>query len=451
MRHFPKAFAFAFGGGAVFGTFAPNGEVRTTKIKIKQLNYGEVLALPKEKPISPKRPNILFRTLLKLASAPDLKATNFTCEKIGMEKLHKNQPCLLLMNHSSFIDLKIVSTVFYPRPINIVMTSDGFVGKRGLMRNLGCIPTNKFVTDTALVRTMTKCLKKLKTSVLLYPEASYSFDGTATPLPRGVGKSIKIWKVPVVMIRAHGAFLRDPLYNCLQLRKVNVSARVEYLLSPEQIAQMSVEEINEILKKQFDFDYFAEQGQQRIAITEPFRADGLNRVLYKCPHCLAEGVTEGKGTTLTCHNCHKVYLLDEFGKLVSENGAEFDSIPAWYRWERACVKKDIENGSYFLDLDVDICVMKGTKALYSVGGGHLHHDKNGFVLFGCDGQLNYVQPAEVSYSLYSDFFWYELGDVICIGNNEMLYYCFPKNAKDVAAKARLATEEIYKLTQRTHK
>lgn len=53
-----------------------------------------------------------------------------------MEKLGKKEPCLVLMNHSSFIDLKIASTVLYPRPLNIVCTSDGFVGKERFMRSL---------------------------------------------------------------------------------------------------------------------------------------------------------------------------------------------------------------------------------------------------------------------------------------------------------------------------
>ena len=41
-------------------------------------------------------------------------------------------------------------------------------------------------------------------------------------------------------------------------------------------------------------------------------------------------------------------------------------------------------------------------------------------------------------------FWYELGDVICIGNGEHLFYCFPQGNVPVA-KARLAAEELYKL------
>lgn len=62
---------------------------------------------------------------------------------------------------------------------------------------------------------------------------------------------------------------------------------------------------------------------------------------------------------------------------------------------------------------------------------------------GCDGKLNYFQPSESLYTLNADFNWYEIGDVIGIGDKEMLYYCFPKE-KIPVAKARLATEEIYK-------
>ena len=48
------------------------------------------------------------------------------------------------------------------------------------MRNLGCIPTNKYVTDISLVKDMEyACINK--SSVLLYPEAGYSFDGLKQP------------------------------------------------------------------------------------------------------------------------------------------------------------------------------------------------------------------------------------------------------------------------------
>lgn len=416
------------------------------KIKVKKLSYDKVVQLKKEKPITPKRSSRFFRWLMKVASASELKAANFTYKQIGMERLNVKQPCLFLMNHSSFLDLKIASTILYPRRYNIVMTSDGFVGKRWLMRNLGCIPTTKFVTDVTLVRSMSRCIHTLKMSVLLYPEASYTFDGTATTLPYGLGKFVKALHAPVVMIKTDGVFLHDPLYNGLQQRKVNVSATMEYVITPEEADRNSVDEINALLREKFTFDGFAYQQQNGIVINEPFRADGLERVLYKCPHCLAEGATVGKGTTLTCANCGKAYELDEHGYLVAtDNDGAFNHVPDWYAWERQCVREQIENGSYILDVDVNVLVMKGYKAVYDIGAGHLTHTKDGFHLVAANGKLDYVQAASLSYSLYSDYLWYEIGDVICIGNNDYLYYCFPQNVKGIVAKTRLAAEEIFKL------
>lgn len=418
------------------------------KIKVVEKSYEEVLALPASEHQKPLKPSLLFRTLLKVLSAADLKATHFQYRTFGMEQLGADEPCLILMNHSSFIDLKIASTILYPRLFNIVCTSDGFVGKEWLMRHLGCIPTQKFVSDLGLVRDLLYTVKDLHSSVLMYPEASYSFDGTATPLPESIGKCVKMLGVPVIMIRTHGAFARDPLYNGLQLRQVDVSADMTYLLSPEEIANATVAEINEILAEQFSFDNFRWQQENSIRINEPFRADGLNRVLYKCPHCGREGTMIGKGISIRCDACGKEYTLTETGYLEAQSGeTEFPHIPDWYRWERECVRKELEDGSYRLDVPVDICMLVDTRSIYRVGSGRLVHTTAGFHLTGCDGKLDYFQKPRASYSLYSDYFWYELGDMICIGNSKVLYYCFPKGQQDVVAKTRLAAEELFQLTK----
>lgn len=413
-------------------------------MKIKQLSmdYDRVMALPRAPHKDPRKPSLLLSSIVRLAAIPDLKQTNFTYTTEGMEKVG-NQPALILMNHSSFIDLMIAYRIFFPKRFAIVCTGDGFVGKEGLMRTLGCIPTRKFVTDVTLIRDMEQLLKEKNTSVLMYPEASYSFDGTATALPRKMGVLLKKLGVPVIMARTYGAFTRDPLYNNLQKRQVNVRAEVKCLVSAEELKEKTVRELDELLDEAFTFDHFRWQQENHIRITETFRADGLERILYKCPVCAAEGKTEGKGTSLTCHGCGHKWELDEEGYLVSENGV-FDHIPDWYAWERQQVRKELEDGTYSLETDVQIGMMVDYKAIYMVGEGHLSHSVDGFHLLGCDGKLDYTQPPLSCYGLYSDYFWYEIGDVICIGNNDVLYYCFPK--KDgVVAKTRMAAEELYKL------
>lgn len=416
------------------------------KIKVIDKPYREVMAEKQANPAphrKPIKPNLFFRTLMRLVSIPDLLATKFKFKKIGMERLKKKEPAFFLMNHSSFIDLEIAATVLYPRPFNIVATTDAFMGKDWLMRKIGCIPTKKFVSDPTLVKDMMYTVKKLKSSVVMYPEVGYSIDGRATVLPDSIGKCVKLLGVPLALIRTYGAFTRDPLYNNLQRRKVSVSAEVEYLLSPEEIANTDADKITELIRERFSFDNFSWQKENGVKVDEPFRADGLERILYKCPSCLAEGKTEGKGIHLTCRACGKKYTLDEYGQLYTDGGVcEFPHIPDWYDWERAEVKKEIDEGEYSLDEEVEILVSHDTKRVFRVGDGRLRHTEQGFLLTGED--LHYEQKPLASYSMCADFNWYELGDIVSIGDHNCLYYCFPKNKEVPVIKVRLATEEIYK-------
>lgn len=72
------------------------------------------------------------------------------------------------MNHSSFIDLKIVATLLSDREYHIVCTQDGFVGKRLLIRLLSCIPAKKFINDITLIKDMRYMLQKLHACGISY-------------------------------------------------------------------------------------------------------------------------------------------------------------------------------------------------------------------------------------------------------------------------------------------
>ena len=419
------------------------------KTSVKHMDYDKVMARPRYKHKRPKKVGIFWRMLIRLLTVFGMSGTGFTYECEGIKEL-KKQPCLILMNHSCFLDLQMVYKILYPKRFCIVCTSDAFVGMGGfmgwLMRTIGCIPTQKFVTDLSLIQDMNYAFKTLKTSVLMYPEASYSFDGTATPLPRKMGVLLKKFDVPVIMIESFGAFSRNPLYNELQIRKgVKISAKARCLYTQEQLRSMSVKELSDGLDEAFGFDHFMWQAEQGLEINESFRADGLNRILYKCADCGTEGEMVGKGTTLTCGHCGKVYELTPLGQLkAAEGDTRFPHIPDYYAWEREQVRQEIIDGTYRMEADVKIGMLVDFKAIYMVGEGHLTHDLNGFTLTGCDGRLNYQQKPLSCYGLYADYYWYEIADVICIGSNERLYYCFPQGG-DVVAKTRLATEEMYKL------
>ncbi len=411
------------------------------KIKTKKSDYRSVMARKSVKRKKPVKCSLFFRSIIRLVGKADLKAVSFSWTGDGLEKIGKDEPVLVLMNHSSFIDLEIATSVLYPRPLSIVCEADGFVGKEWLMRHIGCVPTHKFNTDLPLVRDLLYCIRSLKSSVLMYPEASYSFDGTSpTPLPESLGKLIKLLRVPVIMISTEGAFHRDPLYNLLQKRNVKVSATVKKILSPSDIESMTADEINALIRPYFSFDHFEWQKRTGVRITEPFRAEGLESVLYKCPVCSAEGKMKGDGEILTCSSCNSSWHLEEDGSL---SGEVFSHIPDWFRWERAQTEKEIEDGRYRLEIRVKIMLQVDFSAVYEVGKGTLVHTREGFHLTSDDGEIEFTTSPLDNYSLASDIFWYELGDMISIGDDRRIFYLFPEDGQMVVSKARFATESFY--------
>ena len=422
------------------------------KIKTKALSYEEVRALPHARVRNPRTPSPALRALIRFLASSELKKADFKVNTGDMKGVGEKQPALYLMNHSCFTDLMIASHVI-KGPYNIVATTDAFVGKENLMRAIGCIPTQKFQPDIRLIKDISYALETLGTSVLMYPEAGYSFDGTTTTLPDSLGKLVKVLGYPVVMILSHGAFIHDPLYNGLRIRNCKISADKYTLFTPDELKTLSAAQINERIRDAFSFDNLKEQFETGTRITEDFRAEGLSRVLYKCPVCGKEGRMLASGIRIKCEECGSTWELTELGKMEfkGEKPAKilapklFDHIPDWFSWERECVRKELEDGTYSLDVPVHIYMIVDNKAFYEVGDGRLTHSEEGFHLTGCGGNLDFTQKPLASYSVNSDYFYYEIGDMISIGDKDGLFYCFPPEGTDVVAKTRLAAEELYKI------
>ena len=270
------------------------------KTTIKKMDYDQVMALPRPGHRQPTKPSFFWQTIVRAICNLGMGGCKLDYTVEGLDAV-KNEPCLILMNHTCFADMCIAYKILYPRRFNIVCSNDGFIGFWGLMgwamRKIGCFSTQKFVTDLHLVQDMEYCFKKLGSSVLMYPEAGYSFDGTATTLPRKFGVLLKKFDVPVIMIETSELYLRNPLYNELQLRKsANAKARAYLLYSREDIREKSVKELSDGVDAAFGFDHYKWQKENNFEIHDDFRADGLDRILYKCAHCGTEGKMEGRGT-----------------------------------------------------------------------------------------------------------------------------------------------------------
>ena len=83
------------------------------KIKVRELSYEEVLKLPRLQHKKPLKPSRFLATVVRIASAPTLRKIQFSYTTERMELIAK-EPCLILMNHSSFTDMKLAFGIFYP-------------------------------------------------------------------------------------------------------------------------------------------------------------------------------------------------------------------------------------------------------------------------------------------------------------------------------------------------
>ena len=417
------------------------------KIKITPEKYSRVISKDTKRRARPSRPNIVFRTLMKLAALPTLKLAKFKCTKIGLEELHSGEPCLFIMNSSGNIDYSIIASALYPRPYNIVTGYDSFAFSATLARLFGCIPAKRFAPDTDAAKDVNYAIKHLGSSVVIFPEELGELDGSPSDFSERLGEFIKKLGVSVAVIHTYGAYLRKPAYT-VQKRSVPLSADVKLMLTRKEVKAKSAQQINELLREEFSQNCFEWQKENVGLIDAPFRADCLERILYKCPHCYTEGKMLGKDTTLSCSECGASYKLDELGALqVKQGKPKFRSIPDWYRWQGECLKAEIASEDYSVSLPVRICMSASPGRIYYVGSGTLTHTKDGFALSGANGKLSFKQSAKSSRGVYVAFNWRSFGDVIALSGSKATYYCFPEVEQSVIAKLRLAAREAHKISK----
>ena len=293
----------------------------------------------------PIRTRWYLKPLTKLLSWPDMVIHKPIINRHpGTENL--KPPYILLCNHNAFMDFKVATQIIYPNKANYVVAIDGFIGREWLLRSVGCICTRKFTSDTVLVRQIRKVLDN-KDIAVIYPEARYSLCGTTAVLPTSLGKLCKLMKVPVATLICHGHHVNFPFWNLHDRRVKPTEADFSLVFTPEQLESMSVDEINDRIVEAFQYDDFAWQKERGIRTPYEKRAEGLQKVLYQCPHCGTEYRMKAGGTHLWCDHCGKEWEMTELGELRALEGeTEFSHIPDWYEWERSNVRKEVREGRY---------------------------------------------------------------------------------------------------------
>lgn len=395
----------------------------------------------------PMHQYLFWTVLIQMLSKIALFGKKYKIEKVNMEGL--KPPYMLLCNHMHFIDFELCSLGTFPHRVSNVVSIDGYYRRPWLMELIGCICTRKFTMDLHLVKSINRVLKRGDV-LCMYPEARYTPCGVTSYLPESLGKLIRMNKVPVVVGIHHGNALHSPFWDFRKKRKVPLRTTFTQILTAEQVKSMTVEEINDAVRKAFEYDEYQYQKDNGILITEPYRAEGLHKILYQCPHCLTESKMDSKGTELFCTHCGKRWHFHEDGTLSALEGeTEFARVPDWFRWEREQVRKQVRSGEYSFEDEVDVFGFPRCWRFIPLGKGRLTHDpENGFVIDGhYNGKDYHIQrlPQQTnSVHVEYDYAYLKNRDTIDISTETDSLYCCPSK-KDSLTKLAFAVEEIYAL------
>ena len=199
---------------------------------------------------------------------------------------------------------------------------------------------------TADSKTVKDILIRLRgnNNVCVFAEGSVTYTGETGYIAPAIGKLVKLSGAGLITTSMHGGYLTHPRWGKTYRRgKLTVTPVAEY--SPEQLKEMSVKEINEIIKR----DLYVNAYEDQLALDEPVKfkgkqlAEGIENVLYLCPNCQRFSTITSKDDRFSC-DCGLEGRFTETGFLESVGSVpfEFDTIVKWNSWQEEWLEQHAE-------------------------------------------------------------------------------------------------------------
>lgn len=414
----------------------------------------KINTIPFDRKKVPPKQNIIVMPFMWLYCYIATKKYHLKINRVNMEGL--KPPFLVLGTHHSFMDFLVTPLALFPKTANYISELEGFeYYGEWKYRQIGCLGTRKFVDDLALVKNMKRVVDRGGIMVF-YPEARYANVGTTAVIPESVGKLAKMLKVPLVIINMKGNYLQSPIWNLTPRKGVRLEANITKVYTAEELKKASIEEVNETIHKYLSYDEYKWQYETKQQITYGKRAEGLEKPLYQCRDCKQEFSMIGKGSELICSKCGAAYNMDEYGRLSKDT--EYVHIPDWYEWEREQVKKEVDEGRYFLDMDVHIESLPNAVNFIDLGKGHLIHKEDGFYLtftdYGEEKEKTMFVPTNTLLSVHTEYDYRGKGMCITLSTLDNTYFIYPLEEGFNPTKIQFAAEylfDLYKQNVSVHK
>ena len=354
-------------------------------------------------------------------------------------------PFLVISTHQGFSDYYITPLALFPYRANYVSDMEGFAAfGEWLYRAIGCIGKRRYVPDAMVVKNIKRAID-MGQAVVVYPESRHSNVGTTAYIPSNLGKLVKMMKVPMVILSAHGSYLANPFWDEEHTRKVPMEATLEGVFTAEEVKALPACDIQKVIEEKLQYDEYEWQRENNILITEPKRAEGLHKALYQCKKCGTEFGMKSKEAQLYCTSCNAQWELTPHGFLQEKASLETEKrevhIPDWYEWQRMQVIKEIKAGKYEYEFNVRVEALPNAKGFIPLGAGKLIHTEKGFKLMINNQKLAFDHASRES--VQTEYNYRGKGTCIVLSNKDCCYYIYSEAENFNPTKIQFAGEYFY--------
>jgi len=291
------------------------------------------------------KPKKFYYALTRFAAGAVSRFT-FKRKYIRNELKGVKGPYVVLANHQAALDFVNLIGITRER-MNFVISSAFYntMPVKGIMDKIGIIPKQQFQASIKVLNQM-RTVVEHGGGLVIFPAGLMCEDGISTPMPVSTYNFLKWIKADVYVAKSAGSYFVSPKW-AKKKRPGRTIIDVYKLFSREELEEMELEAIKGVVDEALSFDAYREQEKNLIRYRGCDNIEGLENVLYRCPHCGAEFRMRVKDkSTIYCEACGFLHTSDKYGFLhnTGEVGEEIRYVSDWSRLIYEDVKRSIESG-----------------------------------------------------------------------------------------------------------
>lgn len=170
--------------------------------------------------------------------------------------------------------------------------------------------------------------------VSIYAEGAMTPNGETGFFSPRTGQLVKESGAALITFKLTGGYMHAPKW-AKRLRKGPVHGKVVGEYSPQELAEMTVDEVNALIARDIYHNDYEHQKKNKHKYKGKCLAEFVERILYMCPECKTIGHLHSKGDYLKCDHCGYQVVMKYDGLFhKTDSTIHFSTILEWDKWQR---------------------------------------------------------------------------------------------------------------------